>query len=107
MNRNRGAGIIDEHLLAGAVLLSQHHILSLQPTAVQLAEATVVISIRVLVAILLPEQLQGDVLIGLQLVSEAGVVRFRQLFPGRRCFPGRGDRLAQAVVVPVGDIGPL
>ena len=26
MNRNRGAGVIDEHLLAGAVLLPQHQV---------------------------------------------------------------------------------
>ena len=59
-------GVIDEHLLAGAVLLPQHQVEFLQPPPVEIAEAAVAVAVRVGLAVLLPEQLQGDVFVGLQ-----------------------------------------
>ena len=59
--------MIDEGLLAGPVILPQHHIQMPGPIAVLLAEPTVVGSVPMLLDELLPEQLQGDALVGLQL----------------------------------------
>src|ERR1035441_7096022 len=41
VNRNRRAGVIDKHLLAGAMFLPQHQVEFLQPTPVQVAEPAV------------------------------------------------------------------
>jgi hypothetical protein len=68
------------------MLLPQYHFPPPQPAAVEIAEAAVPVSLRVLIAIRLPEQLQGDVLIGLQFLAEGGVVRLRRLLPEWRCF---------------------
>jgi hypothetical protein len=103
----RGAGVIDEQPLAGAMLLPQHYFLPPQPGAVQVAETAVPISVRVLVPVLFPEQLQSDVLIGLQFVAETGIVRLWRVSPGQERRPRRSYRLHQAAVVPIGDLGPL
>src|SRR4051794_343816 len=64
VDRDRVAGVIDEELLAGAMLVAEHDVLSLEPTAVQAAVAAVAIAVRLPVAVFLPEQLQREVLVG-------------------------------------------
>src|SRR6201998_4860191 len=54
--RNRGTGPVDETLLAGLVYLAQNHILLSAPPLVQLAEATVAVSFRMHLPVLLPSQ---------------------------------------------------
>ena len=50
-------GMIDEHLLAHPVILSQDQIELLNPAVIELAEATVLVAIRLALFVFLPEQL--------------------------------------------------
>src|SRR5215212_1830607 len=74
VNRDRVAGVVDEEFLACAMLVAEHDILSLEPTAVQAAVAAVAVAVRLPPAVFLPEQLQREVLVGLQLTPDLGVV---------------------------------
>jgi hypothetical protein len=75
VDRHGPTGPIDEGFLAGLVLLTQHDVEFLSPTLVDFAEATVAIAIRVGVAILFPDQLQGHVTMTLHLLVDGGEVR--------------------------------
>jgi hypothetical protein len=77
MDGDSGAGVIDKQLLAGPVFLPQDDFLPPQPAAVEIAEPAIAIAIRVLIPVLIPEKLQGDVLVVLQLLADGGVVWFR------------------------------
>jgi hypothetical protein len=57
MDRYRCSRRIHEQLLAGLVLLPQHHILFPPPPLVQLAEATVLVAVGVCLPVFLPKQL--------------------------------------------------
>jgi len=59
-HRHRLASVVNHHPLAGAVVLSQHHVQLAAPLAVALAELAVLQTFGVLLLVLLPEQLQGD-----------------------------------------------
>ncbi len=76
MDGNGGSGIVDKQFLAGPVFVPQHNLPAPQPASVEIAVPAVTIAVRALFAVLFPEQLQGHVLIGLQLVENRGVVRF-------------------------------
>ena len=65
MDRDRVAGVVDEQLLAGPMLVTQHDVLPLEPGAVQAAVAAVAVAVRLLLAVLLPEQLQREMLVRL------------------------------------------
>ena len=67
VDRDRVSGPVHEHLLAGAMLLTQHHILVSAPAMVQLTETAVAITIGLSFAIFFPDQLQSQVLVRLQL----------------------------------------
>lgn len=69
------AGVIDEDFFAGAVVLAQDHVEVPRPGAVLLAEPAVAWAVGVLLDELLPEQLQGDVLVGLQFLVDFREVR--------------------------------
>src|SRR5450432_3508258 len=81
VNRNSGPGIIDEHLLAGPMLLPQHQVELLQPAPIQIAESAVAITLRVALARFLPDQLQSQVLVRLQFPVDLGPVRLRVFAP--------------------------
>src|SRR5205823_148083 len=87
VNGNGGPGIVDKQFLAGTVFVPQHNLLAPQPAPVEIAVPAVTIALRVLFAVLLPEQLQGHVLIGLQLLADRGVVRFWWMCPAAGCLP--------------------
>jgi hypothetical protein len=72
VHRNRRARTIDEHLLADLVLLTKHHIKLRAPTLIQLAEARVAIAVWIGLPVLLPQQLQRDVLVAAQLLVNPG-----------------------------------
>ena len=57
VNRYRGSGVIDEHLLAGAVLLPQHQVELFQPSPVEVAVPAVAVAFRVALPSFLPDQL--------------------------------------------------
>ena len=52
-------GVVDEDLLAGAVVLAHDHVELPAPEPVALAELRVLVSDRVLVLVLQPEELEG------------------------------------------------
>src|SRR5712671_3399769 len=107
MNGNGRSGIVDKQFLAGPVFVPQHNLLAPQPASVEVAVPAVTIALRALFAVLFPEQLQGHVLIGLQLVENRGVVRFWWMYQTSGCLPRWSHRLPQSVVVPIGDVGPF
>jgi len=53
--RDRIAGVVDEELLAGAMLVADHDVLSLEPAAVEAAVPAVAVSVRLPRAVFLPE----------------------------------------------------
>src|SRR5450759_5555849 len=63
VNRYRGSGVIDEHLLAGAVLLPQHQVELFQPSPVEIAESAIAIAVRMALTPFLPQRLQRQVLV--------------------------------------------
>ena len=101
VNRNRGPGVIHEHLLAGAMLLTQHQVELLQPPPVEIAEAAIAVALRVALASLLPDQLQGQVLVRLQLLVDLGPIRLRVFAPNGGTGPLRKQRLLDLLVTPV------
>src|SRR6476646_3039081 len=107
MKRNRWSRPVDEHLLAGLVLLPEHDVLCPAPALVQLAESAVAVSIRLAFAILFPEQLQGDMLVGLQLLANGAEIdaamsnRFRVFRPG-----GKQQLIEPPVIVLIGQRPP-
>ena len=74
VNRNRRSGPIDEGFLAGLVLLPHHYVELLAPALIQFAETAVAVALGVGVAVLFPEQLQGDVAVGAELLVDGGEV---------------------------------
>ena len=61
--RQRVAGPVDEQLLAGAVVLAHDHVDAAPPGAVTLGIPGVAVAVRVSLAVLGPEQAQGEVLV--------------------------------------------
>ena len=100
MDRNRGSGKIDEELLACRMLLAQHHVQALPPALVEFAEATVAITVRVSLAVLLPGQLQGEMRMALQLFVKAGKIRGRSGFSYKAPHAGTEQGLFQAAIIP-------
>ena len=95
-----GAGPVEEQFLAGAVLLAQHHVLPLLPSAIELAEAAVTVAVGMVFAVLLPEQFQGEFAMLLALLAKGAEIRRRTLrrFAGRRLGrKQRGGDLRQGV----------
>ena len=61
-DRHGVPGVIDEQLLTGAVILAHDHVQLALPGPVVLTEPAVLVTLRVLYPVLLPEQKQGHVL---------------------------------------------
>src|SRR5215813_10123502 len=58
-HRHNLTGVIDEHLFSSTMVLAQDQIQPRRPLSVEFAEATVAITVRMLLFVLLPEELQG------------------------------------------------
>jgi hypothetical protein len=58
VNRNGIASVIDEELFAGLVLVAEDDVQMAAPAAVEFTEAAVTVAVGVVLAVLLPEQLQ-------------------------------------------------
>jgi hypothetical protein len=85
-DRHGLAGMIDEHLLAGAMVLTENQIQAFRPLAVEFAETAVAVPVRMLLLVLLPEQLQRHIRT-FQLLVNDGVIGLRPL--SRRWRRGR------------------
>ena len=101
MNRDGGPGVIHEHLLAGAVLLPQHQVELLQPPPIEFAETAVAVALRVVLAALLPDQLQGQVFVGLHLLVDLRPVRLGVFPPKCRNRALRKQRPLHLRIIPI------
>ena len=88
MNGNGRTGPIDEQLLAGAMLLAQHHIAFPLPALVVIAETAVAIVVPVRGAVLLPQQLPGGVLVPLQILVDVSKIGQRMWAGGLTALVG-------------------
>ena len=98
------SGVVDEQLLAGAVGLAHHHVEALTPSAVALAELTVLQPLGVLGLVLVPQQREGDVLVAAFGV-DLSPVRNGALNAGRYLRDGEQPRFERALVELLGQ-GP-
>ena len=105
-HRDGLARVVDKQLLAGPVFLAQHHVLLPTPALVELAEAAVTVAVRVHGAVLLPEQLQGEVLVLPQLGVDRGKVGRRPVVLFGPGWSFRRQGRTQAGLIPVGYLGP-
>lgn len=74
LNRDGGAGVIDEQFLTGVVLLPKGELLGVTPLAVQVAEPRISVPLGLRLLVLAPDQLEREVPVGLQLLMDAGEV---------------------------------
>jgi hypothetical protein len=99
VNRYARASPIDERLFARTVLLPKDNVLLPSPDLVELTKPAVAVAGGMSLAILLPEQLQGEVLVGLKLLMDRRPIRHcpdrLRLPPG----PGGKQLLLQLPVV--------
>jgi len=91
------ARVVDEHLLAGAVVLPQHDIQVSRPIPILLAKPTVADPFGMIFLVFLPEQLQGHATIRLQFLMDFGEVRLRP-GPGWRRHWWKQEFLQLAIV---------
>src|SRR5450755_1025277 len=79
MNRDLVAGVVDKHLFARAVLVPQDHIQCPRPVVIPLTKTAIAVAFRVPLPILLPQELQSEIAVGLQLPADCGKVGLRGL----------------------------
>jgi hypothetical protein len=60
VDRNRVSDVIDEELLAGLMLVAEHDVQTSAPAMLEFAEAAVAEAPGVVLAVFLPQQLQGS-----------------------------------------------
>jgi hypothetical protein len=103
VHRNRRARPVHEHLLAGFVLLPQHHVKLRAPALVQLAEPRVAIAVRAGLPVFLPQQLQRHILTAAQLLVDRGEVwqGARRILLGDGWFPAREQRRVYSCFIPI------
>src|SRR5258708_6674390 len=87
--------------------MPQNEFLCPKPSSIQITEPAVAVAVRVLLAVLLPPELQGDVFVGLQFVADSGVVRLGRFVPPGGFFPPRGRGLPPHVFTPIGNVWPF
>ena len=68
------SGVVDEKLLAGLVLLAEHHVQVASPTLVEFAQARVAVTVGMILVVLLPPQLQRQMAVGLEFFVQKGKV---------------------------------
>lgn len=82
------------------MLLTQHHVQALAPALVEFAEAAVGVTVGVSLSILLPDQLQGQMGVALQLFVKVGKIRGRSGFLAQMPHAETEQGLFQAAIVP-------
>jgi hypothetical protein len=82
------------------MVLAQHHVLVFLPAAIQFAEAAVAIAVRMLLAIFLPQQFDGQVAVLLKLLADVDKIGLCSQRHFRHRLARREQRLFQAVLIP-------
>ena len=100
-DRHLRAGIVDEHPLARGMALAHDRREPPRPAAVVLAEGGIAVAVRVLAAILVPEQREGDPR-PLQFAVDRRPVRLGELAPLRRRRRREEQPLQRRLVQPLG-----
>ena len=75
------ASVVNEKLLSGAVVVPENYVEMFHPVAVELAESAVAVAVGMILAILFPEQLQRQIAVTLQLLTNGAEVRRFVLLP--------------------------
>src|SRR5450432_195565 len=83
------AGPVHEGLLAGVVMVPEHHIAAAVPPLIEFAEAAVAVAVWLSFAVFLPEQLQRQVFVSLKLGVELGEIQARPRLRRRPQWPFR------------------
>src|SRR4051794_11693709 len=78
---NLVASVINKKLLSGAVLVPENYVEMFHPVAVELAEAAIPVAVGMILVILFPEQLQRQMAVTLQLLTNGAEVRRFVLLP--------------------------
>jgi hypothetical protein len=101
VDRNGVAGPVDEGLVAGVVILPEHHITVAMPPLIEFAEAAVAVAVRLRFTVLLPEELQRQMFVSLQLGMQLGEIQTRPRLRRGPQWPFRKKQFVQAPVVEI------
>ena len=74
-DRDGVSRIIDKQFFSGAVLLPQHQIQLAGPLLIQLTEPAVLVTVGIGLLVLLPNQLQRDMLVAVEIFMDGGPIR--------------------------------
>ncbi|PYR98478.1 MAG: hypothetical protein DMG12_22790 [Acidobacteria bacterium] len=100
-DRDRVSRIIDEQLFSGTVLLPQDQVQLVGPLLIQPTEPAVLVTIGIGLLVLLPNQLQGDMLVPVEIFMDGGPTRSRPRLASPRRHGGKQPlfqtRFVQAV----------
>ena len=106
LDGNSGPGVIDEKLFAGAVLLSENDVELAPPALVEFTETAVAVALGISLDVLFPQQLQGDMLVRLQLLMNRGEVGFGAALTWRPRHTSAEQTLFELSLVAVRRRGP-
>lgn len=92
------AAVVDEELVAGAMLLAHRDVELLMPEGIALTEVAVLIAVGLPLLVLLPQEHEGQVLLGHQFVVQRLPVRLGEV-ADYRMEDGRVEKPFQCFVV--------
>jgi hypothetical protein len=75
------ASVVNKKLLSGAILVPENYVEMFHPVAVELAEPAIPVAVGMILVILFPEQLQRQMAVTLQLLTNGAEVRRFVLLP--------------------------
>ena len=101
IDRDRVSGPVDKRLLAGIVIVPEHHIPATVPPLIELAETAVAVAVRLSFAVFLPEELERQVFISLKLGMQLGEIQTRPWLRRRPQWPCREQQFIQLPVVDI------
>jgi hypothetical protein len=96
------ASVVNKKLLPGAVVVPENYVEMFHPVTVEFTEAGVPVAVGMILAILFPEQLQRQMAVTLQLLTNGAEVRRFVLPPSRVQLRFTAKCLLEPPVIPVG-----
>src|SRR5450432_498320 len=101
IDRDRVARPIHKRFLPRLVVLPEHDIAAAVPSLIQLAEPAVTVAVRMRFPILLPQELQRQMLVRLKLGMELGEINTRPGLRRRPQWPCRKQQLIQLLFIKI------